>query len=269
MSMQLAASAFAHEVRPSVANVKVGPETIEIQVIIAAEAFVAGINLDGLEDTNDAPESGIYDNLRSLPPAAMVERFRTAWPGISAGLTIESGGETVAPILADVVVRDDPNEDLPRDTLITVTGELPDGGAPVVFGWSAGYGPLVVRQIAGNDAYSGYLTGGALSEPMPRDGVAEQSVWQAFVNYVIIGFEHIVPKGLDHILFVLGLFFFSLKLRPLLYQVTAFTVAHTVTLALATLGLVSIPASVVEPLIALSIVYIAAVSYTHLRAHET
>ncbi len=64
-----------------------------------------------------------------------------------------------------------------------------------------------------------------------------KAAWHAFANYIVIGFEHIVPKGLDHILFVLGLFFFSLHMRPLLFQVTAFTIAHTVTLALAILGL--------------------------------
>lgn len=56
---------------------------------------------------------------------------------------------------------------------------------------------------------------------------------------------------------MLGLFFFSLRLSPLLWQVTAFTLAHTVTLALASTGVVSVPASIVEPLIAASIVYVA------------
>jgi len=60
---------------------------------------------------------------------------------------------------------------------------------------------------------------------------------------------------LDHILFVLGLFFLSTRLAPLLWQVTAFTAAHTVTLALGMLGYVTVPASIVEPLIAASIVY--------------
>jgi hypothetical protein len=59
------------------------------------------------------------------------------------------------------------------------------------------------------------------------------------------------------VLFVLGLFFFGLGLRPLLLQVTAFTLAHTVTLALASLGHVALPATVVEPLIALSIAWVA------------
>ena len=80
---------------------------------------------------------------------------------------------------------------------------------------------------------------------------------ERFKLYLVAGIEHIVPKGADHILFVLGLFFASALLVPLLWQVTAFTLAHTVTLGLAIFGLVSIPGSIVEPLIALSIVYVA------------
>ena len=71
------------------------------------------------------------------------------------------------------------------------------------------------------------------------------------------GFEHIIPKGLDHILFVLGLFFSCLNFRSLLFQVTAFTIAHSITLAIAALGLIHIQGSIIEPLIALSIVWIA------------
>lgn len=76
-------------------------------------------------------------------------------------------------------------------------------------------------------------------------------------RYLVLGFEHIVPKGLDHILFVLGLFLLSTRLRPLLWQITAFTIAHCVTLALSIYGVFSLPAEVVEPLIALSIAYVA------------
>jgi hypothetical protein len=83
------------------------------------------------------------------------------------------------------------------------------------------------------------------------------SPWQTGVRYVGVGFDHIVPKGLDHILFVLGLFFLSPALRALLWQVSAFTLAHTLTLALSALGYVSVPAAIVEPLIAATIAYVA------------
>ncbi len=98
---------------------------------------------------------------------------------------------------------------------------------------------------------------GRQGAPLPRgDGSTRPSI-SAFARYVALGVAHIVPLGTDHILFVLGLFFFSLRLGPLLSQVTAFTLAHTVTLALATLGVVSIAPAIVEPLIAASIVFVA------------
>lgn len=75
--------------------------------------------------------------------------------------------------------------------------------------------------------------------------------------YTKAGVEHIVPKGADHILFVLGLYLSSLLFVSLLWQVTAFTLAHSVTLGLAALGLVSVPGYIVEPLIALSIAWVA------------
>ncbi|MEM6719909.1 MAG: HupE/UreJ family protein [Bacteroidota bacterium] len=82
--------------------------------------------------------------------------------------------------------------------------------------------------------------------------------WQdRFFLFIKAGIQHIIPKGLDHILFVLGLFFSSLIFLSLLKQVTAFTLAHTITLALAALGFVVVPGNIVEPLIALSIVWIA------------
>jgi hypothetical protein len=80
---------------------------------------------------------------------------------------------------------------------------------------------------------------------------------QSFFDFVSIGFQHILPEGLDHILFILGLYFFSTQLKPLLLQISAFTLAHTVTLFMATLGILSIDEAIVEPIIALSIVYIA------------
>ena len=85
----------------------------------------------------------------------------------------------------------------------------------------------------------------------------EQTVFDVIGLYLQLGYTHILPKGLDHILFVLALFFASTRLKPLIWQVSAFTLAHTLTLALATLGLVSLPASIVEPIIALSIAFVA------------
>lgn len=75
--------------------------------------------------------------------------------------------------------------------------------------------------------------------------------------YVKLGYQHILPQGLDHILFVLSLFLLNPQLKPILWQATAFTAAHTVTLGLSMYRIINPPSSIVEPLIALSILYVA------------
>ncbi len=258
LSLAVATAALAHEVRPAVADVEVGADRVVLQIRLAAEPLVAGIDLQGIENTNDSPLSAVNDALRVLPPETLELRLREAWPGLAAQVQLQSDGARLTPDLTGVVVGATGDVALPRDTVLTIEAALPEGTAPVQVGWAAEFGPLVVRQVGdGDDLYADIVEGGTLSAPLPRDGVVEETAWETFVRFIILGFEHIIPKGLDHILFVLGLFFFALKLGPLLWQVTAFTAAHTVTLAMASLGLVTVPASVVEPLIAVSIVYVA------------
>ena len=75
--------------------------------------------------------------------------------------------------------------------------------------------------------------------------------------YLKLGFEHIIPLGLDHILFVLCLFFLNSNLKTVIWQATAFTVAHSITLGLAIYSVIEPPSHIVEPIIALSIAFIA------------
>jgi len=75
-------------------------------------------------------------------------------------------------------------------------------------------------------------------------------------QYVVFGFTHILPKGLDHVLFVLGLYLGARSFKSLLVLVTCFTLAHSITLALAAVGAVRLPPNIVEPLIAASIVWV-------------
>jgi hypothetical protein len=92
----------------------------------------------------------------------------------------------------------------------------------------------------------------------PNDDALNQlSKTEAGYIYLRLGFEHIIPLGLDHILFVLCIFFLSPKLKPVLWQSLAFTVAHSITLGLAMCGVFEAPAHIIEPLIALSIMFLA------------
>ncbi|MFY0637568.1 HupE/UreJ family protein [Maricaulis maris] len=89
------------------------------------------------------------------------------------------------------------------------------------------------------------------------EAASEQTVWDVIGLYLQQGYIHILPRGLDHILFVLALFFASTRMKPLIWQISAFTLAHTITLGLAVLGYVSLDAAIVEPIIALSIAFVA------------
>jgi hydrogenase/urease accessory protein HupE len=76
------------------------------------------------------------------------------------------------------------------------------------------------------------------------------------VSYLVLGIEHILG-GFDHLLFVLGLMLIVRSTRLLIKTITAFTLAHSVTLAMATLGFVHVPQAPVEAVIALSIIFLA------------
>jgi len=86
----------------------------------------------------------------------------------------------------------------------------------------------------------------------------EKAPTQAVLLYYLkLGFYHIIPAGLDHILFVSALCLLSNKIKTILWQATAFTVAHSVTLALSMKSIIVVPPAITEPIIALSIVFVA------------
>ena len=113
----------------------------------------------------------------------------------------------------------------------------------------ANEGETPIRQWIDADATSAPFVLSKAVVPPTRLDVIRQ--------YLILGFTHIVPHGFDHILFVFGLFLLSARVKPVLLQVTSFTVAHSITLGLTIYGVVSVSPRIVEPAIALSIAYVA------------
>ena len=81
--------------------------------------------------------------------------------------------------------------------------------------------------------------------------------WAEFRHYLVLGFGHILPGGADHMLFVLGLYLGAARIGALIALITTFTLAHSFTLMVSTLGLLRLPSVVIEPLIMASIVWIA------------
>jgi hypothetical protein len=156
-----------------------------------------------------------------------------------------------------VVPATDPSQ--PPIAAVRLTGELPEAAQQLTwrYGWTFTTYALAVS-YGTSTPVTQWLEGGADSAPItvaapPAPPSRVATGWR----YVTLGFTHILPFGLDHVLFVVGLFLLSGNVRTVLWQASAFTVAHSITLGLSMFGVISAPAAVVEPLIAMSIVYIA------------
>ncbi len=252
-----AGACMPHEVVPAIADMREVGRELQFEIRLSMEGIVAGIDLSAVFDTGDAPEAERFDALRTMAPEDFAQVVRDFWPQMAAGFRIDADGAGVLPELTGIRVEPAPDPEIPRDSILYVKAQLPSGAKAVIFGWDQKFGGIVLRQQGVEQPYTGFLEAGSASEPIALTGGGAQSGWRAFTSYIPVGFRHILPLGLDHILFVLGLFFLSARMRPLLWQVSTFTVAHTITLALAALGTISVPATFVEPLIAASITFVA------------
>jgi hypothetical protein len=174
----------------------------------------------------------------------------------------------LTPRFDDAAATDSPwtTSDAPdgsRGLVLAASGPVPRGAGSFDIGIDLPAGASYFVCIAPDGSEQAqWITPGSRSHPCAIGGATSMvlprpEAGAVLRQYLALGFTHIVPWGADHILFVLGLFLLARGFRPLLTQVTAFTIAHSVSLGLAAAGLVSIPARVVEPLIAVSIVVIA------------
>jgi hypothetical protein len=171
--------------------------------------------------------------------ASLDEKLAAAGQPVESRIRIAFDGAAAMPALA----RDGGS--------IRLTGAIPAGARE--FTWSYGW-TFATYSLTVNGATQ-WLEGGQLSAPV---GLATAAPAESTVfRYLVLGFTHIVPHGIDHVVFVLGLFLLSRSPRALLAQVTAFTAAHSITLGLSLYDVISLPPAVVEPLIAVSIAWIA------------
>lgn len=253
-----AAGAWGHPFQFTEADVLLDDDgTVKAVVPFHIDALLAGVPIGD-------PTEEDYQRLREMDPDDRQARMDEVAEYLRTSVRLKFDGEAIEP---DIHF---PEMDAQRDEGVQVplpgkqfvlTGEIPPDASEFVFTASPIYRMVFLRLFDGN------TTDPRREEPVnpgaqsiPYNFVQKSpppSVWTVSAQYLQLGFLHIVPEGLDHIMFVLGLFLLNLQWRPLLWQVTAFTVAHTATLALAALGIVTMSPALVEPLIALSIAYVA------------
>ena len=144
-------------------------------------------------------------------------------------------------------------------SVVRLTGQVPAGAPDVTFAYGLAMGSYALNVRVGDSPLQTlWLEGSRSSAPVslvapPPPASWSETAWQ----YFGLGYTHILPNGIDHILFVVGIFLLSVRWRSILLQVSTFTLAHSITLGLTIYGIVSLPARVVEPMIALSIAYVA------------
>ena len=253
-----AASLLAHEIRPAVATLAVAPDgRYEIAMVVNMEAVLAEVS-PAHRDTNESPNARDYNRLRALPPEELRKVIEAYAARYLDGVELRFDGMRASPALAGIEVPPVGDVALSRQTTVRLGGAVPAAAKTLTFSYAARFGSCVLRVREGERMDAVWLKSGARSAPyVLGKGFDQRTLANVLLEYTVVGFTHIVPKGLDHILFVLGLFLLSTRWKPLLIQVTAFTVAHTLTLALAVYGVVSLSPLIVEPLIAASIAYVA------------
>lgn len=267
--------AKAHEIRPAIVDFtfdKNGVYQLTIQHNLEALLAEIGTAHDDTEESNNAKK---YNKLRSFSPAELNSEFEKFSPTFLQNMQLSFNDKPETLQILDVDIPEIGDVELARDSVINIAGVLPQNIQNMTWKWDSKFGNAVLRISSETEPelFSSYLVNGDVSEQVPinvdcyntKDGqeiegcAPVQTKWDTFVNYIFVGFDHIIPKGLDHILFVVGLFLLSATFRPLLIQVTTFTLAHSITLALAIFGIITIgdeQLKWVEALIAASIVYV-------------
>lgn len=243
----------------------------EARLVIRADGrFRAAVSCDldalalGIDPRTDAREVVAAMRARSAAERdELAERLRGL---LSRRLRVRFDGEPAPFEVAFPERAPDPAAvpDSPNATVLGLTAELagrvPPGAREVTFWASRAFPPvsLSVAWEGRGEAPRVVLEPGEESPAIRLAGAGGgPGRGETALPYLRLGFRHIVPQGSDHVLFVLGLFLLSPRLRPLVLQVSAFTAAHTLTLALSSLGVVRLSPAVVEPLIALSIAWVA------------
>lgn len=249
---------------------------VEIEIRASIEALLTGINAQ-YKNTRDAPTADEYDVLRAMSPNELQNQFAAFHQNMLDSLFLKTEAGKIPLSIGSISIPEPGYTKVPRISIIKLSGQILPSTQVLQWYYPARFGDnaVRVRQIdEANDQWHWsewqWLRKDQVSELFSlKEVFAKRSLTAVIGSYIAVGFEHIIPKGADHLLFILGIFLLSVRLKPLLWQVTMFTLAHTITLGLSMNGIISLPANIVEPLIALSIAYIGIENIVHKSLHKS
>ena len=277
LNIFFSSAVLADVVKPALVEISVYTSgKYKVEVRASVEALLTGINAK-YKDTTQAPTAEEYDELRALQGPELTERFKSFHSKFEENVALNIDGKPTTLNITSVEIPEPGYVKVPRNSIIYLEGEIPRHAKTLTWYYPALFGDNAVRVRQVDEANEKWfwsqwqwIRNDQPSSPFSlTEGFTKRSTFSVVTEYMIAGFEHILPMGLDHILFILGIFLLSTRMKPLLWQVTMFTVAHTITLGLSMNGVIDLPANIVEPLIALSIAYIGFENIYHKSLHNS
>ena len=260
ISIFITTTIVAHEIKPSIADFTYDENYLNFEVRLNAELILSNIDASNISNTNSSPLTEIYDRYRLLNKKDLENSLLESWKDISSNIDIKINNKLKKIDLIKIDTQDVKNFEISRDTLISFRVLLNQKSENFTFKWIKNYGPIILRENNDlkleDELVTEYLQSGKESDPIFFNENNFRSMFVSFTKFFVLGIQHIIPKGLDHILFIFGLFLFSSSLNKLIKQITIFTIAHSITLIFVSLSLIKINPQIVEPIIALSIVYV-------------
>jgi hydrogenase/urease accessory protein HupE len=236
---------------------------VVVDIRASLEALLTGIN-SRYKNTKDAPNAEEYDVYRKMSATDLRREFTAFEPRLLQTIRLYVDGELIPLSIKQIQIPEPGYTKIPRISTILLQAAIDTDSKTLRWYYPEAFGDNAVRVRQVDEANQRWhwsqwqwLRNDESSEQFTLDELFHtRPVSQTIYSYVTYGYEHILPKGLDHILFIIGLYLLSTRFKPLLWQVTMFTLAHTITLGLSINGIVELPARIVEPLIALSIAYV-------------
>ena len=251
---------YAHEIKPAVVEFNKIENHISLVLTFNAEAFLANIDASVHKETKNSSNSKIYDELRLLSEEILKERVFKSKDQITNSIFIKTSEKTLNLKVVEIDVLEEKDIEKVRFTKIYFKTDNQIIETPITFSAKKIFGPLIFKNFSNIDTDTQKPQSQWIKPGNQTNQIEIIKEKTNFPNLLISGIGNgilnIIQYGFDHILFVLGLFFFSYKLKPLLIQVTTFTIAHSITLILGGLGYVTISPVIVEAIIAASIIWI-------------
>ena len=251
---------FAHELRPNIANLDITKNekttNAKLDLKVNLEAIIVGIDPNH-SNTKESDQSELYDEYRKLSPDELLKKFYEKFDSLDDKIYLTNSSNEYFGTIEQITIPEIGDIEVIRDSTIELSFKNLQEDT-YQFYWDENFGSVILR-VNSNDQselHTEIITKESLSSTF-NINEDQLNIFKTITDYIVIGFEHILPKGLDHILFVLALFLLSTKFKPLFFQVTYFTIAHSITLFLGVLNIVNISPNIVEPIIAISIAYVA------------